>query len=89
MNGNLITGDTAGNAFLAINASQRIGLLSPNSATAVETAYLAAFTRRPGKEEADYFNAKLAAAGSHAARNRVMTDLYWTLLNATEFSWNH
>lgn len=88
MNGNMIANNT-GTSFLATNASQRISLLSPNSAIAVETAYLAAFTRRPCKEEADYFIAKLDSAPSRNARNRAMADLYWTLLNSTEFTWNH
>ena len=88
MNGNMIANNT-GTSFLATNASQRISMLSPNSAVAVETAYLAAFTRRPSKEEADYFITKLDGVPSQNARNRAMADLYWTLLNSTEFSWNH
>ena len=88
MNGNMIANNTGTN-FLASNASERIGMLAPDSGTAVETAYLAAFTRRPSKEEAKYFAAKLAATRSKSARTRAMTDLYWTLLNSTEFSWNH
>jgi len=88
MNGSMIANNTGTN-FLASNASERIGMLSPDSATAVETAYLAAITRRPCKEEAEYFTAKLATARSKKERNRAMTDLYWTLLNSTEFSWNH
>ena len=88
MNGSMIANNSGSN-FMAMNASVRIGMLSPDSAIAVDSAYLAAFTRRPSREEADYFTAKLTAARSNNARSRVMTDLYWTLLNSTEFSWNH
>lgn len=87
MNGSMVAGNTGTN-FLT-NASARISMLSPDAATAVETAYLAVFTRRPSAEEAAYFDAKLAEAGPGNSRSRVMSDLYWTLLNSTEFSWNH
>ena len=46
------------------------------------------FTRRPTPEEAQYFTAKLRGTTGDA-RSEVMSDLYWTLLNSTEFSWNH
>jgi hypothetical protein len=87
MNGSMISNNTGTNVLM--NASARIGLLAPNPATAVETAYLAVFTRRPSAEEAQYFTAKLANARENKTRSRAMSDLYWTLLNSTEFSWNH
>lgn len=87
MNGNMISNNAGTNVLTT--AAARISLLAPDSATAVETAYLAVFTRRPSTEEAEYFTAKLAASHSNNARARAMTDIYWTLLNSTEFSWNH
>jgi hypothetical protein len=87
MNGNMVTDNVKNNPLVA--ASTRIGLLSPDNKTAVETAYLAIFTRRPSNDEAVHFENLLAAAGSSGARSNVMSDLYWTLMNATEFSWNH
>jgi hypothetical protein len=87
MNGNMITENTKNNPL--VNASTRIGMLAPDNATAVEAAYLAVFTRRPNVDETKHFTILLASGKSNNARSNAMTDLYWTLMNATEFSWNH
>jgi hypothetical protein len=86
MNGAIVEGHLKSNPIL--NASSRIGMLAPDDATAIETAYLAIFTRRPTPEEAGYFTGKLAASPGKQ-RGEAMADLYWTLMNSTEFSWNH
>ena len=85
MNGNMINNNISNNPI--INASTRIGLLAPNPAAAVEAAYLSIFTRRPTNEEAALFQGQIAAA--KRSKSNAMADLYWTLMNATEFSWNH
>ena len=87
MNGNMITTNTGNNPF--INASTRISRLSPDNATAVEAAYLSIFPRRPTPAEASHFTSLLATSKSRNSRSSAMSDLYWTLMNATEFSWNH
>ncbi len=87
MNGNMISNNTNSNPL--INASTRIGMLAPDNATAVEAAYLSIFTRRPTVAEADHFTGLLATVKSNNSRSNAMSDLYWTLMNATEFSWNH
>jgi hypothetical protein len=69
------------------NASTRIAWLAPNDARAVETAYLAVLTRRPTPEEADDFERLLAETDLNKAQK--VQDLYWALINSTEFSWNH
>ena len=51
-------------------------------------AYLAVLTRRASPEEKAIFVPRLAAARGEQ-RLRVMEDLYWVLVNSTEFSWNH
>ncbi|NBV25318.1 MAG: DUF1553 domain-containing protein [Proteobacteria bacterium] len=86
MNGEIVRDHTDKNPLL--NASTRIGTLAPDDISAVETAYLAAFTRQPTPEESQYFVTKLKDTKGDA-RSDVMSDLYWTLLNSTEFSWNH
>ena len=88
MNGNMITNNTSNNAPLA-NASSRISMFAPDNATAVEAAYLSIFTRRPTSAEQTYFTGQLAMSKSANSRSSAMSDLYWTLMNATEFSWNH
>jgi hypothetical protein len=87
MNGNMVTDNTRGNPL--VNAGTRIGMLAPDNATAVEAAYLSIFTRRPTPAEVDHFTGLLATAKSTNSRSNAMYDLYWTLMNATEFSWNH
>jgi hypothetical protein len=87
MNGSMISNNTNSNPL--INASTRIGMLAPDNRTAIEAAYLSIFTRRPTPAEANHFTGLLAAAKGRGVRNNAMSDLYWTLMNATEFSWNH
>jgi len=87
MNGNMVAENTRANPLT--NAGTRIGMLAKDAATAVETVYLTILTRRPTTAESGYFTRLLAEAGGGNARNKVMSDLCWTLMNATEFSWNH
>jgi Protein of unknown function (DUF1553)/Protein of unknown function (DUF1549) len=85
MNGSLVREKIMDNP---LNASTRIAMLAPDDARAVEAAYLAALTRRPTAAEAAYFKAALADNTTMKRTQRV-EDLYWALINATEFSWNH
>ncbi len=85
MNGDLV--DKSIKADLG-NATARIALLAPDDARAVEAAYLAILTRRPTPEEARHFEGRMAGTRGEDRKARI-TDLAWTLLNATEFSWNH
>jgi hypothetical protein len=84
MNGKLVREKIEENLF---NASARIAQMAPNDARAVEAAYLAVLTRRPTPEESAHFEQALAEPG--LKRTQQLEDLYWALLNATEFSWNH
>jgi hypothetical protein len=83
MNGDLVKDKTKDS--LISNAATRIAVLAPEAAAAVEMAYLAVLSRRPTKPELDHFVARLDE-GDHKEH---LEDLYWTLLNSTEFSWNH
>jgi hypothetical protein len=84
MNGQLIREKISEN-FL--NASTRIAWMAPDDARAVEVAYLTVLTRRPTAEESAHFESFLAEAT--LTRTQRLEDLYWALLNSTEFSWNH
>jgi hypothetical protein len=86
MNGNLVKERTTEN--IVINASTRLAALAADDA-AVEVAYLALLTRRPTDDERTLFAATLAKNKSGPARIQALEDLYWVLLNTTEFSWNH
>jgi hypothetical protein len=85
MNGDLVRDKTKGEL---LNAAAQIAMLAPDDRKAVEVAYLAVLTRRPSPDESTHFLAELAGTSGDARKQRL-TDLYWTLLNATEFSWNH
>lgn len=74
---------------LVANAATQIAALAPNDARAVETAYLCVLTRRPTTDEARHFESMLADKADTRTRPQRMEDLYWCLLNSTEFSWNH
>lgn len=86
MNGNLVKERTKEDFFN--NAATRIASLAPDNSTAVEVAYLSILSRRPTPAEAAHFQQRLGDAKG-PVRNQRMEDLYWTLLNSTEFSWNH
>ncbi|HVX59530.1 MAG TPA: DUF1549 domain-containing protein [Pirellulales bacterium] len=87
MNGKHVTEVTSQNIIRS--AATQIALLASTDKLAIETAYLAVLTRRPTQTEADYFTARLADKQDKRSRGQRLEDLYWTLLNSTEFSWNH
>jgi hypothetical protein len=86
MNGDLVHERTKED--LVMNAATRIAALAPDDATAVETAYLAVLTRRPTSAELEHFVGSFEA-DTGRKRADVLEDLYWVLMNSTEFSWNH
>jgi hypothetical protein len=86
MNGKLVKERTDNNPVNS--AATRIAMLSGSLEKQVEAAYLAILTRRPTEEELSHFVGRLK---DREDRNRAqaMEDLYWALINSTEFSWNH
>jgi hypothetical protein len=84
MNGSLIHDRIKQGLF---NAATRIAWQAPDDARAVETAYLTVLTRRPTPKEAEHFGAFLAEQSM--GRPQRLEDLFWALINSTEFSWNH
>lgn len=84
MNGNLVKEKTKED--LVSNAATRISALSPDDRKAIRAAFLTVLTREPSQVEIDHFFGSLEAT-KH--RTRFFEDLYWTLLNSTEASWNH
>ena len=86
MNGNLVKERTQPNPLMS--ASTRIAALTGKPEKQVEAAYLAVLTRRPTSEESQHFVARVS---DREERNKpqALEDLYWTLVNSTEFCWNH
>lgn len=70
-------------------ASSRIAGQAPDDRRAVEAAYLTLLTRRPTPKEAEHFEGLLAAKADGQTRGQKFEDLFWVLINSTEFSWNH
>jgi hypothetical protein len=70
-----------------LNASTRIAMMARDDRHAIETAYLALLTRRPTDAEVTHFLGVLA--DESMKRSERVEDLFWALVNATEFSWNH
>jgi len=85
MNGNLVKERTKGDIT---NASARIAALAPTDEKAVETAYLVVLSRRPDVRESAHFTKAFKGVKGNARQN-MLEDLYWVLLNSTEFGWNH
>lgn len=86
MNGKL-TGDGT-KQDLINNASTRIATLVSDDARAVRAAYLATLNREPSTAELSKFEAYLQDKKGNA-RSRAVGDIYWAMINSTEFSWNH
>ncbi len=84
MNGELIRERIKESPF---NATTRIGLQAPGEAKTVEAAYLTVLSRRPTDSERAHFDPFLA--DKQLPKSQRMEDLFWSLLNSTEFSWNH
>ncbi len=85
MNGELVHDRTQPNPLM--NASSRIAFLAREPETAVANAFLAVLVRPPTPEEMAHFSPRIGRRpGPH--RQRAMQDLFWTLINSTEFSWN-
>jgi hypothetical protein len=85
MNGDLVKERTRDSLF---NASTRIGWQSPDDHAAVENAFLTVYTRRPNERESAHFEARLRGTKGNEREQR-MEDLFWALVNSTEFKWNH
>jgi hypothetical protein len=91
MNGELVKERTKENPITS--ATTRIATLTGKPEKQVEVAYLATLTRRPTEEELAHFVRRLADTdggdGDRRTRQEALEDLYWALINSTEFSWNH
>jgi hypothetical protein len=86
MNGELVKERTKENPLAS--AATRIAMLAPDDDTALEAAYLAVLTRRPSVRESELWRARLAGTRGKQ-RQQALEDLYWVLINSSEFSWNH
>ncbi len=84
MNGKMVREKTQGGPF---GATTRIDWLAPNDESALETIFLATLTRRPTTLEKESLDSELKE--KPFGRGHAIQDLFWALVNSTEFSWNH
>jgi hypothetical protein len=54
-----------------------------------ETLYLATLGRKPTAEERDGLVKYVRSGGPHKDRSKALADVFWALLNGTEFNTNH
>lgn len=85
MNGDLVKERTKADIG---NSSSRIATLAPTDDKAIEVAFLCALTRSPTADELAHFRKRIEGVRGDARSNRL-EDIFWSLLNSTEFSWNH
>ena len=84
MNGEITQEISTGPPFSSV--AQIVGL-SKNNEQLVENCFLVCLTRRPNPEQLAHFVKQLEAPD--ADRVPIVQDMFWSLLNAPEFSWNH
>ena len=66
------------------SATNRLLFLAPSDEKLVEVAFLMVLARRPDDAERAHFTERL-----HGNRKLAAEDLFWALLNSSEFAWNH
>jgi len=86
MNGSYVSERIKNNPVM--NAASRIAQLASNDKVAVEMAYLSTLNRMPTGAELNAFCNRLHSTKGDE-RSRAMGSLFWTLINSTEFQWNH
>jgi hypothetical protein len=55
----------------------------------IEALFLAALSRKPSAKEAEKFLAFVKKGGTKAKERKALGDVFWALLNSTEFMFNH
>ena len=85
----LMNGDMVNERITSgLNAPAQIALLSPDSETMIDTAFMAALSRHPTDVERERYLARMKNK-SRDDRGEILQDLYWVLINSDEFAGNH
>ena len=84
MNGEFTSESSRAELFTAVNAVLKH---SRDTNQTVDNSFLVCLTRYPTTEERNAFAGQLDDKTNN--RRQVLEDLFWTLFNAPEFSWNH
>ena len=84
MNGRLTTQGTSFENSRTLRAIVDYPLMSNDEK--IEALYLAALTRKPREQE---FERLSAFVKKHKTPSQALADIYWSLLNSSEFLFNH
>jgi hypothetical protein len=60
-----------------------------DTAGRIETLYLATLTRKPRADELEKFRAYVEKGGAAKDKKKALADVFWALLNSSEFFLNH
>jgi hypothetical protein len=55
----------------------------------VEALFISALARKPTPTEAERYGSYVERGGVHGDQNKALADVFWVLLNSTEFLFNH
>jgi hypothetical protein len=87
MNGETITGATALENSKTLAAVLDYPLLDTEGR--IETLYLATLSRPPRKEELVRLTEYIESSGEVDQQKKALADVFWALLNSSEFLFNH
>jgi hypothetical protein len=87
MNNQLITEATHPDRSVVLGALTASTFMS--DAGRIEALYLAALSRKPRPEEAAKFLRYVEKGGAAGDKKKALSDVFWALLNNTEFKFNH
>jgi hypothetical protein len=87
MNGEIVR-DRTKIEDVAFGAPSRIAALVKDPKTIVESAYLCVLSRKPNQAELTAL-VKRIEDKSEEVKREALEDIFWMLLNSSEFSWNH
>jgi hypothetical protein len=86
MNGQFVTDATGLEKSATLTAVADFPLMS--TAERIETLYLAAFSRKPRRDELDRFVNYVDSGGAVKDPKNALSDVFWALLNSSEFLFN-
>lgn len=87
MNGRLVADQTSVSRGEVLAAIADAPFL--DTAGKVEALFYSALTRKPTPEEKEKFTSYVDRGGPSGDKNKALADVFWVLLNSTEFLFNH
>lgn len=84
MNGSMVADLIGENPVL--NTTSHVAMFADNEANAIDAIYLSVLNRHPTETELDHFQTQIGSSTNH---RKAIEDLTWTLINSSEFAWNH